>query len=136
MSPGPVNPALKDFAVGKGMRDMSAPPTALDAAVPAPTPIEPGNIDLKNRKVLNNGDGTYSTESSITITDRGPNGSSVAVNIPTVVNGKRLSEQDAEAYYRRTGQHLGKFRSIDEAVSAAKNTHLEQEKRYEGNRGI
>ena len=99
-------------------------------------PIEPGNIDLKNRKVLNNSDGTYSTESSITISDRGPDGSTVAVNIPTVVDGKRLSERDAEAYYRRTGQHLGKFRSIDEAVAAAKGTHLEQEKRYEGGRGL
>lgn len=96
----------------------------------APGMIEAGNIDLTKRKVLNNPDGSISTESSITITEKGEDGKEIAVNLPTVIDGKRMSDKDAVAYYKRTGEHLGKFASIKEAESAAQNTHLDQEKRY------
>lgn len=118
---------------------LEAPPsatTALDAAKPVNGMVEPGNIDLKNRKVLNNADGTYSTESSITITEKGRDGREVAVNLPTVIDGKRYGDKEAVAYYKRTGEHLGKFASIQAAEAAAQGTHLDQEKRYEGGRGL
>lgn len=86
---------------------------------------EPGNIDLDNRKVLKNPDGTISTESSITITEDGKH-----VLIPTVVDGKRLSDREAVAHYRKTGEHLGKFLSAEGAESYANELHLRQEQRY------
>lgn len=98
--------------------------------------VEPGNIDLTKRKVLDNGDGTISTESSITITETGKDGKDIAVNIPTVIDGKRYSEKEAIDYYLRTGQHLGKFASIPEAEAAAQATHEEQGRRYGAAGGI
>ena len=97
--------------------------------------VEKGNIDLTKRKVLNNPDGSISTESSITITEKGKDGKEMAVNIPTVIDGKRYSDKDAVAYYRKNGEHLGKFSSIADAEAAAQNTHLDQEKRYVGQGG-
>ena len=88
--------------------------------------VEPGNIDLTKRKVLNNEDGSISTESSITVTDD----KGIAINIPTVIDGKRYSDREAWDYYVKTGQHLGKYKTVEEAVKAANSVHLQQEKRY------
>lgn len=88
-----------------------------------------GNIDLTKRKVLNNQDETISTESSITIYNNDET-RDFAVNIPTIINGKRYSEKEAIDYYRRNGEHLGKYDTIENAVSAAQNVHLIQQERY------
>lgn len=86
------------------------------AGTGANKPLEPGNIDLTNRPKVKNADGSVSTVSSIGIEDNG-----VFVNIPTISpDGTRLSEDDAVQLYRRTGQHLGKYQSQDEADKAAK----------------
>ncbi len=43
--------------------------------------------------------------------------------IPTVVNGKQLSEEEAVAEFKRTGLHMGKFNSSKDAdISAQKRT--------------
>jgi hypothetical protein len=54
------------------------------------------------------------------------------VLIPTVAaNGSRiLSERDAIAQYRRTGQFLGKFDTPDNATSYAQQLHQSQAQRY------
>lgn len=126
---------LKDVPIDQWAKQAGMKPQELvNRLVNGPTGVkgmvEKGNIDLTQRKVLQNSDGTVSTESSITITEQGRDGKEIAVNIPTVIDGKRYSDKDAIAYYKRNGQHLGKFSSIAEAEAAANDTHLEQEQRY------
>lgn len=87
----------------------------------------PGNINLKKRKVVHNKDGTISTERSITIDE-----DKYSVVIPTVVNGKIVSNKAAIAHYKKTGQHLGKYPSRAAAEIAAQQIHEQQARRYTG----
>jgi hypothetical protein len=89
--------------------------------------VEDGNINLSNRPVLRNADGTVSTIESITV---GFNG--VQVLIPTIIDGKRVSEKQAIEHYRKTGEHLGKFGSVKAAETFAKKLSKEQGKRVNG----
>lgn len=83
--------------------------------------IEPGNLDIHGRTPLHNADGTTSTTSSISVgTDKGE------TLIPTVVDGKRLSNEDAVSNYDRTGKHLGIFKTPDDADAYAARLHNEQ----------
>ena len=84
-----------------------------------------GNINLKTRPKVKNKDGSYSTVRTIGIEDNGKH-----VNIPTVVNGRVVSNQEAVNHYRRTGQHLGKYSTREEADAAAKSLSKSQSKRY------
>jgi len=90
-----------------------------------PQPFIKGNIDTSKRKVLNNLDGSISTESSISIgTDQGE------VLIPTVVDGVRLPTEAAINHYYKTGRHLGIFKTTGEANTFAEQLHLRQQERY------
>lgn len=87
--------------------------------MPDPQQIEAGNIDLSNRPRVRNPDGSISTVRSIGIEDNGVN-----VVIPTVSqDGRVLSNADAVALYRKTGQHLGKFTTQAEADAFARQLH-------------
>ena|SRR5215469_6778905 len=88
--------------------------------------IAPGNIDLHNRPVVKNPDGSISTVRSITITDD----QGRAVLIPTVVGNKVVSDKEAIKEYQRTGQHLGIFSSEKAADAYAKTLHEQQAKEY------
>lgn len=84
--------------------------------------LEQGNIpNLYNRPVLNNPDGTYSTTSSASFEEDGKE-----VLIPTVVNGKRLTMDQAIDHYKQTGEHLGKFDSPENADVYAQKLHEAQ----------
>lgn len=80
-----------------------------------------GNLDPYDRPVLNNKDGTFSTTSSKSF-DFG-NGE---VLIPTVVDGKRLSDQEAIDHYKKTGENFGTFESPEAADEYATNLHNSQ----------
>ncbi len=89
--------------------------------------VAPGNLDpIQNRPVLHNPDGSYSTTSSISIgTDKGE------TIIPTVVNGKRLTEDEAVDYFHKTGENFGTFATVDDAERYSQDLHNAQASHYD-----
>lgn len=84
--------------------------------------IEPGNLDLLNRPSVKNGNKTSSVFST-SIEEDGKE-----VLIPQVSEDGRLMNLDeAVKEYRKTGNHLGKFDSVEAANAYAKNLHLQQQ---------
>jgi hypothetical protein len=95
-------------------------------AAGGPTPVEIGNIDLYHRPVHRNPDGSISTVHTM-----GFNLGGLETNLPTVgPNGEMLTPEQALQLYGRTGQHLGRFRSIEDAERAAQLLHLDQQRLY------
>jgi hypothetical protein len=107
-----------------------------------PNQIEIGNIDLNNRPVYVNPNGSISTVRSITISEL-VDDETVHVVIPTIIgtgvySGNSASlYSDAEAfdYYKSTGEHLGKFKTIKDANLFAQNLHASQAYQYDKNKG-
>jgi hypothetical protein len=85
----------------------------------------PGNINLDKRPVVMNPDGTYSTVRSISVGYKG-----AQYLIPTVVNGQVVSNQAAIDYFKKTGQHLGAFRTYQDADRYAQSLHEAQAREY------
>lgn len=94
---------------------------------PAPNGLlTAGNIDLNNRPIVKNPDGSISTVRTMTFNIDGKE-----VNIPTVSDdGRIMSNEEAIDTFKKTGKHLGMFDTVDNAVNAAKQLHLDQEKMY------
>lgn len=89
--------------------------------------VENGNIDLSKRPFIKNKDGSVSSIRSITIEEDGK-----YINIPTVIGNNIVSDEEAIDYYHSTGEHLGKYKTQDEAIKAAEEISKQQEKRYKG----
>jgi len=77
--------------------------------------LEYGNINLNNRPVIKNPDGSIST-----LLSKSFNFDGVEVLLPTIINGRKVSDQEAIDYYRKTGEFLGKFKTPKAATDYAK----------------
>ncbi|EIM25760.1 glycoside hydrolase family 73 protein [Microvirga lotononidis] len=90
--------------------------------------LSPGNIDLDNRPMVENPDGTISTVRSMSINVDG-----VEALVPTVSDdGRLLSDEEAIDQFRATGQHLGLFDTPEAATAYAEQLHKAQEAQYLG----
>lgn len=122
----PINGQLGDGQQVPMAKPSQEPNSSLD--ILGDTLAEKGNIDLGNRPIVNNQDGSFSTVKSMSFND-----GNHEVLIPTISDdGTEWSEQDAIDNYYKTGNHLGKFNSIDDANNYAQALHNQQEKAYEG----
>ncbi|HDY68902.1 MAG TPA: hypothetical protein ENH85_14065 [Candidatus Scalindua sp.] len=65
-------------------------------------------------------DGGFATEKTITIEQDGR-----FLNIPTIINGKQVSQQEAIEHANRTGENVGAFNTQQEAVNAARRRSQE-----------
>lgn len=88
-----------------------------------------GNIDLYDRPIYRNEDGSISTVDSMSFNENGKE-----VLIPKIArdssgNAVRLSEEQAIRRYRITGEYLGKFDNAADANDYAERLHKEQEAR-------
>lgn len=93
--------------------------------------IEPGNIDLGNRPQVKTPDGRIATVRSIGIEEDGK-----YVLIPTVSHDGEIMDNDAAiAYYRKTGEFLGKFNSEEASDHYAEVLHQRQERMVNGGSG-
>lgn len=86
-----------------------------------------GNIDLNNRIIVYNDDGTISTERSFSTEIDGHE-----VLLPTIVNGTILSEEAAIQHYISSGEYLGIFDTVSEADAYAERLHKRQNWYYNG----
>ena len=77
--------------------------------------IEPGNINLSRRKPIKTKEG-IATVRSLSFSDR----KGVETLVPTIINGRLVSDEVAIRHFYRTGQHLGKFTTPAAATKAAK----------------
>lgn len=97
----------------------------IDAEAQPAGMLEPGNIDLTNRPRVRNADGSVSTVRSMSINVDGRE-----VLIPTVSeDGRVLKDAAAILQYRRTGKHLGIFKTPAAATAYAKRLSADQARR-------
>lgn len=132
LSPNPN--AMKDsneldtgeFTEKNELRDPNKPVTVSD--VKPMGQLEAGNLDLHNRPVVHNPDGTISTVRSINVgVDKGE------ALIPTVhPDGYIMSDEEAINRYKATGEHLGIFDTPANAESYAQSLHEDQASEYLG----
>lgn len=121
--PGAVDKWIKEYGDPRGTKKQGVylGPANADGMMAR------GNIDLNARPVVKNADGSISTVRSMSV-----NFGDGEVLIPTVAaDGSRiLSDDEAIAQYKKTGQFLGKFKTPDQATAYAEALHEEQAKQY------
>ena len=88
--------------------------------------IQEGNIDIHNRPIVKNADGSISTVRSMSTNIDGRE-----VLIPTVSDdGRIMSDDEAIDNFMRTGKHLGVFDNPEDATAYAESLHNQQADEY------
>lgn len=114
------------IAAQKDDEEDVAGPLPANAAPGAVGLVEPGNIDLNNRPIHKNPDGSISTVRSMSFSEGGPE-----ILVPTIADdGTPLTDEQAIALYRKTGKHLGKFDTPEAATAYAQQLHEDQAAKY------
>lgn len=90
--------------------------------------LQRGNLDLLNRPVVRNRDGSISTVRSISVTDDQGH----AYLLPTVIGNRVVSPQQAVRHFQQTGQHLGYFLNEHAANNYGMGLHAQQAILYGG----
>jgi hypothetical protein len=92
--------------------------------------VEPGNIDVSKLPAVKNADGTYSTVLTIGVEQDGKH-----YVIPTVINGRVVSDKEAYDYFNKTRKHLGAFSTREESDAYAEKLHQMEAQRIKKARG-
>jgi hypothetical protein len=89
--------------------------------------VEKGNLDLSNRPQVDNPEaGGKSSVWSMSIGET-QSGKEITTLIPRIrEDGKIMSEKEAISHYQKTGKHMGKFNTIEDAdrYSKAYSDHV------------
>jgi hypothetical protein len=110
-----ANPDRAAAPEGGGIAPVDIPPSAV---APDQGLLVPGNLPTGVTQQVQNPDGSVSTVRSMSFgTDQGE------VLVPTVIDGKVVSDDEAIKHYYDTGQHLGIFASPDAATAYAQGLH-------------
>lgn len=111
-----------------GPPDIQKPPEPMAPPTIGEGMRRAGNVDLTNRPRVKNADGSISTVRSMSFGT--PQGE---VLVPTVTDdGRILSDEQAQAEFRRTGRNLGIFDTPEHATAYAKWLHENQAASLEG----
>ena len=124
----PEAKAAARAAIGGGDEPASAEAPVKIAPAPPGKPaglLAPGNIDLAHRPIYKQPNGQISTVNSMGIEEGGKQ-----ILIPTIVDGKQVSKQEAIQHYHETGENLGKFDTVDNANQYAQDLHAAQAEFY------
>lgn len=81
-------------------------------------PIVEGNIDLEHRPKIFDDKGRWSTVRTITAEFDGK-----TVLLPTIINGVVVSPTEAKKHYIKTGEHMGIFKTREEADKYDEQLH-------------
>jgi hypothetical protein len=133
-----AEPNYRQYAISAAPQPGKTAPLPSSQTMASPKPkglVEPGNLPIWNRPVVQNADGTHSSEYSTSFRDE----QGREVLVPTVVNGKFLTPDgkkppkgspEEQAMFKRawqhyldTGENLGKFDNAANANAYANVLH-------------
>jgi len=100
-------------------------PDATASNLPTIGLLEPGNINIDDRPLVDLPEGGKGTVKSTSFEEDGRE-----ILIPTIVNGRVLSGEDAWSHYKETGEHLGIFDTPINATAYSKALSNRQDRVY------
>jgi len=118
----PTTETVHNWLQGMGI---TALPSQYIVGTTPPGMLTQGNVDVANRPIVKNPDGSVSTVRSLSFNDNGRE-----ILIPTVTDEggepRVLSDDEAVEAYRKSGKHLGMFDTPENATAYAELVHQHQ----------